>query len=995
MADKDVQILITAQDKATDALKRITSELSQLNSKMGGVQQTARQTAESMSKLATVGAKVQNVFGRFGQFGMNAVYFSAMGAAIGTVSMAFEEGISTLVGYNARMQDTQIAFKTMIGDAGAAKVYIDMMKDFAAKTPFEFKSVEQASNKMMAYGWKVKDIIPDLTAIGNAASALNVGEEGINRMILALGQLSLKSRANAQDLRQLEEVGVDALGYLAKKFNLTADAFDDLSKTGISGAEAMRAVLEGMANDPKFADMMAQKSKTMTGLWSTLKDNMSEIMGKIGEGMSTQIGGALTRITETTQKFVEDMREGGISMAFQNILPPDVFNLLERLSNTFSRVWNDVVQLGGATSTILIPAFGGAIDVGDKLINGVLTVLEPAIQGISNNMDAFQATITGVTGAFAAYQLVINAATIEVWLYVTAVDAAAIATRAFGVAVQFFTGPVGWAITALGLLIGAIMHYNNTHPKTIEGTNTIADRFNYMANRADDAADKINKLNAAKRIAAMTPAELKKASGVGGEFEDFISRQQIADKHRAEQVLNTAGGRAYTPAPGIEKTPKGGSAGKSAFETQTDKMEELLSNLQAKISDVIDTKPTAELAKLEKQLTKWRNDVSDAAKEGVDTSAVQQALERYATVYKEKINKDLKQAQAEFEAETALLVAKSSEDKILISQKETEQKKIQLEKQVDDWRKAGMTEIEISERKKAIIVQLAKDEADAVRESHSKDLERAYKHNENLIQLEGRTAEEVMNLNRSVIEEQIEMYRKVANDATLSAEKRAEAEEKLAGKIKQLNNQNRFNIGTAYKEATKEIKSKMVDVASTIVSTYEDMNSTLEDNFTKMLSGQQGFAESMKNIWSDLTTQLLSMMAKIIYYQMVYKPFQSFFTNMIGGLFGGGGSFSFGGGIGKHANGGVARGWSIVGEHGPELVNFSDYGRVYTADQTRSMLTSGTQTPVTVNVINQSGQQVGVAKQETKFNGVETVVNLWLEGYANNVNGMRTVLGGR
>lgn len=40
---------------------------------------------------------------------------------------------------------------------------------------------------MMAYGWKVKDIIPDLTSIGNAASALNVGEEGINRIILALG----------------------------------------------------------------------------------------------------------------------------------------------------------------------------------------------------------------------------------------------------------------------------------------------------------------------------------------------------------------------------------------------------------------------------------------------------------------------------------------------------------------------------------------------------------------------------------------------------------------------------------------------------------------------------------------------------------------------------------------------------------------------------------------------------------------------------------------
>jgi hypothetical protein len=39
-----------------------------------------------------------------------------------------------------------------------------------------------------------------------------------------------------------------------------------------------------------------------------------------------------------------------------------------------------------------------------------------------------------------------------------------------------------------------------------------------------------------------------------------------------------------------------------------------------------------------------------------------------------------------------------------------------------------------------------------------------------------------------------------------------------------------------------------------------------------------------------------------------------------------------------HAGGGVASGWSIVGEKGPELVNFGSPGRVYTADQTRAAL---------------------------------------------------------
>lgn len=46
--------------------------------------------------------------------------------------------------------------------------------------------------------------------------------------------------------------------------------------------------------------------------------------------------------------------------------------------------------------------------------------------------------------------------------------------------------------------------------------------------------------------------------------------------------------------------------------------------------------------------------------------------------------------------------------------------------------------------------------------------------------------------------------------------------------------------------------------------------------------------------------------------------------------------------IGAHANGGVASGWSVVGEEGAELVNFTQPARVYTANQTRQMLGTGT-----------------------------------------------------
>lgn len=44
------------------------------------------------------------------------------------------------------------------------------------------------------------------------------------------------------------------------------------------------------------------------------------------------------------------------------------------------------------------------------------------------------------------------------------------------------------------------------------------------------------------------------------------------------------------------------------------------------------------------------------------------------------------------------------------------------------------------------------------------------------------------------------------------------------------------------------------------------------------------------------------------------------------------------GGIGAHANGGIATGWSVVGEQGPELAHFAQPARIYTASQTRAMM---------------------------------------------------------
>lgn len=79
----------------------------------------------------------------------------------------------------------------------------------------------------------------------------------------------------------------------------------------------------------------------------------------------------------------------------------------------------------------------------------------------------------------------------------------------------------------------------------------------------------------------------------------------------------------------------------------------------------------------------------------------------------------------------------------------------------------------------------------------------------------------------------------------------------------------------------------------------------------------------------------------------------------------------------------------IVGERGPEVFVPNTSGTIIPHHQLGSGKQAAPQ--VTVNVINNSGQQV-TAKQESHFDGQRYVVDVWLDALARNVGGVRDVV---
>ncbi|MGB9903041.1 MAG: tape measure protein [Desulfotomaculales bacterium] len=211
------------------------------------------------------------------------------------------------VGYAGNLEQATMAFTTMLGSAEKAKSFIEELQNFAARTPFEFPQLQDATKRMLAFGFSAEEVLPTLTAIGDAASGLGLGAEGIDRITLAIGQMRAKSKVSADEMLQLTEAGVPAWEILAKKMGATTAEVMKLSEKGLIPAdEAIKMLVEGM--EERFPGMMQKQSRTYLGLMSTIRDNVKMTLGELGRGILESLEPRLMKITDWFDKNQDTVR---------------------------------------------------------------------------------------------------------------------------------------------------------------------------------------------------------------------------------------------------------------------------------------------------------------------------------------------------------------------------------------------------------------------------------------------------------------------------------------------------------------------------------------------------------------------------------------------------------------------------------------------------------------------------------------------------------------
>jgi len=185
-----------------------------------------------------------------------------------------------IIGFNtaSQLEQSQIALEQMLGSAKKAGDMMAWLKDTAAKTPFELSGLTQSTQRLLAFGFTAKEAQKNLMVIGDAASATGKGQEGIDQITNALGQMQAKGKISGEEMLQLTEAGIPAWEILSKKMGMTVPQLQAMveSQGGAAklfGAGGLPKLIDGMGE--KYDGLMGKQSQTLGGLMSTLKDTVS------------------------------------------------------------------------------------------------------------------------------------------------------------------------------------------------------------------------------------------------------------------------------------------------------------------------------------------------------------------------------------------------------------------------------------------------------------------------------------------------------------------------------------------------------------------------------------------------------------------------------------------------------------------------------------------------------------------------------------------------
>lgn len=275
---------------------------------------------------------------------------SALSQSIGMV----QQGIQ----YNATIQQSTASLEVLLGSLSKATTFMNEIREFAAKTPFEMPELNKAAVSLLATKKIAEsDVMPVLKKLGDAAAGSSEGFAAFPRVTRAVSQMLTKGKIQAEEMMQLAEAGVPAWQALATQMGKSTEEVQAMGQRGELGRAQIMMLVDGLGN--AYKGMADKQSKTYLGLASTIRDNLGKAIGD-------------------ATKPLFDLAMGGMQKLVAAMDSPQFQGFIESLASGFQTAIKYGEELVNSPLAQAVAKFA-AIALGVGAVVGGVVVLEGAI----------------------------------------------------------------------------------------------------------------------------------------------------------------------------------------------------------------------------------------------------------------------------------------------------------------------------------------------------------------------------------------------------------------------------------------------------------------------------------------------------------------------------------------------------------------------------------------------------------------------------------------
>jgi hypothetical protein len=243
------------------------------------------------------------------------VYQSRIGAELKSMALSYlsirgaSQILSSLVRITGEFELQRTTLAAMIGDLNKAEQIVSRIQGLAVESPFQFKELTTYAKQLSAFAVPVEELYDTTKMLADVSAGLGVG---MDRIVLAYGQVRSAAFLRGQEVRQFTEAGIPILDELAKQFTelegrvvSTGEVFDKISARLVPFEMVAKVFKDMTSEGGKFYNMQEIQAETLKGKLSNLKDAYEVMLNEIGQGQSEKLKDAVDWLRKLMQNYEE------------------------------------------------------------------------------------------------------------------------------------------------------------------------------------------------------------------------------------------------------------------------------------------------------------------------------------------------------------------------------------------------------------------------------------------------------------------------------------------------------------------------------------------------------------------------------------------------------------------------------------------------------------------------------------------------------------------